>query len=154
MSETCSILMVEDDAGVRTALAEALDCEGFDVRSAANGRDALAVLERWRPSLILMDLGMPIMDGWAFREELRRRPGLADIPVIVLSAAPWDPGHIDGLDAVDFISKPCEIDGLVAAIRRAIGSVRADSLEAFPRLPTQAGGAGSPMTASRRPRRV
>ena len=154
MPETCSVLMVDDDPGVRTALAAALDCEGFDVRSAANGRDALAVLGRWRPHLILLDLGMPIMDGWAFREELRRRPDLADIPVIVLSAARSDRGHIDELDAVDVISKPCELDGLVAAIRRAIGSVRADALEEFPPLPAQAGAAGRPTPASHRPRRV
>src|SRR4051812_4780542 len=90
MSATCSILVVEDDAGVRTALADALDLEGFEVRLAANGRDALGVLGRWRPDLILTDLDMPIMDGWSLRDELRRRADLADIPVIVLSAALWD----------------------------------------------------------------
>src|SRR6476620_7444871 len=108
MTETCAVLVVEDDVGVRSALADALHSEGFHVRSAADGRDALAVLDRWHPDLIVTDLHMPMMDGWAFLAELRRRAGLADIPVVVLSAGPWDQIHIEGLDAAAYLRKPCD----------------------------------------------
>jgi CheY-like chemotaxis protein len=135
MSETCSVLVVEDETSVRTMLAEALSSEGFAVRAAADGRDALSVLERWRPDIILTDLNMPIMDGWAFRAELRRRPHLADIPVMVLSAASGSRLlHIDGLDAVAIMAKPCDLDALIDAIRRAAAPGRTEPLEPFPRL--------------------
>jgi len=123
MFATCSILVVEDDAGVRAVLADALDLEGFEVRLAANGRDALGVLGRWRPDLILTDLDMPIMDGWSLRDELHRRADLAHIPVIVLSAALWDRDKHDSLGAVEFMAKPFELDALLATIRRAVCTV-------------------------------
>src|SRR5581483_10950225 len=68
------VLVVEDDRGIRDLLAAVLTDEGFDVRQAANGKEALAVLERWQPDAILLDLMMPVMDGWTFRREQRRRP--------------------------------------------------------------------------------
>jgi len=148
MSDSCSVLVVEDEAMMRTALAEMLSLEGFDVRSAANGRDALGVLGRWRPDLILTDLHMPVMDGWAFRDELRRRADLANIPVVVLSAAPRHQVRIDGLDAAAFLAKPCDLDALVAAIRRAVGSVAAEPMEAFPRLPSDEDAAAGAMIES------
>lgn len=126
MSVSCSVLVVEDEAMVRSVLAEALSLEGFDVRSAADGRDALAVLGRWHPDVILTDLSMPRMDGWTFREELRRRTDLADIPVIVLSAALWDRDRLAALDAVEFMPKPCDLDALVDAVRRAVGGEALD----------------------------
>ena len=126
MSVSCSVLVVEDEAMVRSVLAEALSLEGFDVRSAADGRDALAVLGRWHPDVILTDLSMPRMDGWTFREELRRRTDIADIPVIVLSAALWDRDRLAALDAVEFMPKPCDLDALVDAVRRAVGGEALD----------------------------
>jgi CheY-like chemotaxis protein len=122
MSNTCSVLVIEDDALVRELLAQALSLEGFNVRSAADGRDALAVLAHWSPDLILTDLSMPRMDGWAFQEELRRRPDLSDIPVIVLSAALLDRDRLAGLHAAELLSKPCDLEALVGAIRRALGT--------------------------------
>jgi CheY-like chemotaxis protein len=151
MSGTCAVLVVEDEAIVRAVLAEVLSLEGFDVRSAADGRDALAVLEHWCPNLILMDLNMPRMDGWAFLEELRRRPDLADIPVIVLSAALRDKDRLNRLHAVDVLPKPSDLDMLIGAIRRALGTVTPESLEELAPLPVQEGTAGVPMTESSRP---
>jgi len=132
MTDACAVLVVEDDAGIRTVLADALGDEGFCVRSAAHGRDALAVLEHWHPDLIVTDLSMPVMDGWAFREEIRRRPQVADIPVVVLSAGRWERVRIDGLDAAAFLAKPCDLDALVATIRRVVGG---ESLDGSARLP-------------------
>ena len=74
INEIYDTLMVPASDEVSTEyglLAEAVSLEGFDVRSAADGRDALAVLAHWSPDLILTDLSMPRMDGWAFQEELR-----------------------------------------------------------------------------------
>ena len=82
-----SILIVEDDSDLREALSEVLRDEGYSVESAADGREALDRLRRdLRPSLILLDLTMPVMNGWQFRAEQRRDPALSEIPVVVLSA--------------------------------------------------------------------
>ena len=67
MPEPCAVLVVEDDQDLRDMLADVLTDEGFDVRTAAHGELALAMLEQWRPHVILLDLNMPVMDGWTFR---------------------------------------------------------------------------------------
>ena len=98
--------------------------------------------------MILLDLGMPIMDGWALLEELRRRPNLGDIPVIVLSAALWDQTRIDGLGTLAFLPKPCDLDALVATIREAIDAPETGTLEAFPVLSTDEHIPRAPVTES------
>jgi CheY-like chemotaxis protein len=79
------VLVVDDDSDARTLLEMALSAEGYLVRSAANGADALRVLRRWRPHVILLDLAMPVMDGFAFRAAQLLDPSLAAIPVICVS---------------------------------------------------------------------
>src|SRR5947208_16254859 len=82
------LLVVEDDADVRHALTLFLEGAGHTVRTAANGREALEQLHaNGRPDLIVLDLAMPVMNGWEFRGHQRRDPALADIPVGVLTAA-------------------------------------------------------------------
>ena len=108
--------MVEDDDVVRGTLVEALTAEEYDVRAAENGRVALAVLEGWRPDLILLDLMMPVMDGWAFREEQRRRPGVSDIPVILLSASRELSRAREALAPRVALAKPFELDELLDAV--------------------------------------
>ena len=71
------VLVVDDDLSIQGFLAEALADEGYGVRTAANGREALAILREWRPDLILLDLMMPEMDGWEFRGEQRALPGVS-----------------------------------------------------------------------------
>ena len=76
-----SILVVDDDPDIRTSLAEILGDEGYRVAGARNGREALDYLRRrTRPSLILLDMMMPDMDGWLFRREQQKLPELASIP--------------------------------------------------------------------------
>ena len=82
----CTVLVVDDERLIRDVLAEFLRDAGYDVANAENGRIALAVLERRLVDVILLDLMMPVMDGFAFRARLLESPGLAHIPVIVLSA--------------------------------------------------------------------
>jgi CheY-like chemotaxis protein len=118
VAEPCAVLLVEDDDHIREVFAELLSSEGFAVRTAANGREALDILDEWRPNLILLDLDMPEMNGREFRAEQRRNPQLAPIPVIVLSAGVLA-ASVEDLQAAEFMAKPCDIDALVAAIRRA-----------------------------------
>jgi CheY-like chemotaxis protein len=112
------ILVVEDDYTIRESIAELLQDEGFFVRCAANGAEALARLTvEDAPNLILLDLMMPVMDGWSFRQALRQDPRLARIPVIVLSGNALDPGS--AALAVDaYLSKPFEVDVLLAEVNR------------------------------------
>jgi CheY-like chemotaxis protein len=84
MSKT-TVLVVDDDADARTLLELALSAEGLAVKSAVNGADGLKVARRWRPDVILLDLAMPVMDGYAFRAAQLLDPLLAAIPVICVS---------------------------------------------------------------------
>ena len=89
-SEPASILVAEDDPGQREHIAQALSLAGWKVREAADGREALQQVEAQRPAVILLDLIMPNMDGFEFLEELRRRPGGEEVPVIVVTAKDLD----------------------------------------------------------------
>jgi CheY-like chemotaxis protein len=81
-----SVLVVDDDPDVRVLLETYLELEGFDVQTACNGSDALQQLRDTRPSVILLDLMMPVMDGVEFRRHQQGQPDLRDIPVVCLSA--------------------------------------------------------------------
>jgi CheY-like chemotaxis protein len=110
------ILVVEDDDDVRASIAEMLTDAGYDVVTATDGSRALEVL-RADPAfaLIVLDLFMPVMNGWRFREEQKREPAIAGIPVLALSArraqAPID------ADAV--LSKPMKLTDLLEAVGRS-----------------------------------
>src|SRR5262245_34872901 len=81
------VLIVDDDYDIRATLHEILSDEGYDVASSANGFEALQALRSGTaPCLILLDLMMPVMDGWQFRAQQLSDPTLASIPVVVLSA--------------------------------------------------------------------
>lgn len=83
------ILVVDDDADIRESLVEILTSEGFSTVSAGNGREALQLLRQGslQPCLILLDLMMPVMDGFQFLEERNKDPSLADTPVVIITAA-------------------------------------------------------------------
>ncbi len=113
------ILIIDDDAGARDALSSILGDEGFDVICVVGGREALDHLRSApRPSVILLDLTMPEMDGWEFRSAQKQDPSLCSIPVIVVSAAgPFDGTPIDDIN-VEIIRKPVDIEQLLQAIQR------------------------------------
>ena len=111
-----NVLIVDDQEAIRATLRTALDDEGFTVETAANGREALDILERWKPCVILLDLMMPVMDGWAFREE-QRRAG-STVPVVLLSAAGGLDEHERSLGAAAVISKPFDIDRVISTIEK------------------------------------
>ena len=110
---------MEDDSDLREALSEVLRDEGYTVAMAADGREALDHLRREsRPSLILLDLTMPVMNGWQFRDEQRRDPDLSEIPVVVLSASDRLAEKMRPLGVTDYVRKPIELGHLLRMIER------------------------------------
>lgn len=117
------VLIVDDDAAIRRMLSRHLTLDGFTVAEAENGQAALAYLRNGgEASVILLDLRMPVMDGWTFRREQRLDPTLAHIPVVVLSGADADRFH--ELDAAAAFDKPARMSDLVPCLRHLCGSTR------------------------------
>ena len=114
-----SILLVEDDEIVRRAIQMVLEWEGYQVKCALNGQEALDYLrEGNRPSLILLDIMMPVLDGEQFRREQLRDPALASIPVIVVSAATF----AESVNAVHHVRKPFEVQDLLNVIHEQVAA--------------------------------
>ena len=112
-----TILLVEDDLDIRDVVQEVLEEQGHDVVPARTGRQALDFLaldSQSPPDLVILDLMMPIMTGWQVLETIRRSPQLADIPVVVVTAATQD----RPLGAQAFLRKPFDIRDLLETIRR------------------------------------
>lgn len=113
------ILLVEDDDANRDAMCDFLREEGYVVVGAENGARAMELLrEGLEPALILLDLMMPVMNAWEFRAAQRREPALADIPVILLSAGHRIEEEARRFGAAGVISKPPDLDELLAHIAR------------------------------------
>jgi two-component system OmpR family response regulator len=126
MSDGRRVLVVDDDPIIQGFLLDALTDEGYEVRTAPNGRDALAVADSWRPDLIVLDLMMPVMDGRTFRARQRERAELCDVPVVVLSATRDIREQADGLDPAGVFSKPFDLETLLDAVDRLTGPAAAD----------------------------
>lgn len=112
------ILVIDDDREIRETLGEVLDDAGHTTVLASDGREGLQVLRRGlRPDAIVLDLMMPVMNGWDFRVEQRNDPALNEIPVVVLSASASDPEAIClelGIDTC--LTKPSQLDDLLDAL--------------------------------------
>jgi len=108
------ILVVDDNRNTRDSLILLLQSEDYDADGVENGREALRVLrDGYDACLILLDLMMPVMDGWAFRVEQRKDPTLKDIPVVVLSAAMNPAQEAARLGAIAGLGKPLDIARLL-----------------------------------------
>lgn len=116
------ILLIEDDADIRGMIAQLLELEGYRVEVCANGADALEVLRHCgreeKPGLILLDLMMPVMNGWQFRAEQARDPELDEIPVVVMSGDGRVTERAPPVRAASFLKKPVDLDVLLETIRR------------------------------------
>jgi DNA-binding response OmpR family regulator len=132
------ILVVDDDTDIRALLRELLERRGFSVAEAADGRQALQELYGGRPDLVLLDVGMPGMDGWTTLERIRE---LSDVPVVMLTARSAELEKTRGLraGADDYVTKPFGRQELLARIeglprhrggRVVLGCVRHDRLRA------------------------
>lgn len=119
MMTTPSVLVVEDHADTRHMVEEYLQLHGFATVGAENGADALGKLREHTPAVILLDLTMPVMDGWQFRQEQQRlTEAVARVPVVVLSALHDCARHAQALGAIDFLPKPIDLDRLTALVAR------------------------------------
>ena len=120
ISNSKTILIVEDDLDIREAMVELLEGEGYKVLTAADGDKALAVLQTQLPDLILLDLMMPIKDGFEFRREQLANVKFKNIPVIIMTADSNIENKKSNMMANDFIKKPLEIDSALLTIQKVI----------------------------------
>ena len=116
-----TVLVVDDEPDIRATVAEMLEIEGYAVEEAANGADALRAIERRAPDLILLDMRMPVLDGWGVAAELNRRD--VDIPIVVMTAARDAARWATEIAATASLSKPFGFDDLI----RTVSEVRASA---------------------------
>ncbi|TMA25426.1 MAG: response regulator [Deltaproteobacteria bacterium] len=114
------ILIVDDDPDILQTLGLCLSTEGYRVLMASNGKEALEVLSNERPSAILLDLMMPVMDGWQFVAELEKR-GWRRAPLLILSADRAVQGHAVKLRAEAHLAKPFDLDELLGKVQQLTG---------------------------------
>jgi two-component system, chemotaxis family, chemotaxis protein CheY len=120
------ILVVEDDANIRDVVQLALTDEGYVVETAPNGASALELAERARPDLILLDMRMPVMDGWAFARTYRERPG-PHAPIVVLTASRMAAEWAAEVAAQGYVGKPFDLEEVLTAVAHHVrppGSAR------------------------------
>jgi CheY-like chemotaxis protein len=114
------VLIVEDDDSIRETLRIVLETHGYSVSTAANGKEGIDLLLKTPlPCLILLDLMMPVMDGWSFVEALEQETALAAIPVVVVTAFSEAKRSIK---AKEIIKKPVDIDLLLSVVKRYCGA--------------------------------
>ncbi len=122
---SASILVVDDDPDILNALSEVMTEEGFVVRIARDGQEALNLVETAPPGLILLDLRMPVMDGREFGTRIRSCPDWANIPIIILSADQNAGSTARDLDAVGYLGKPFELNALLGLVHSVLPPVAA-----------------------------
>src|SRR5881227_864707 len=111
------VLLVDDDPEILESTQFLLESEGYQVELAHNGREALDLLPNVKPSVILLDLMMPVMDGWQFVAELEHR-GRRDVPLLILSADRSVQGHAEQLRANGHLAKPFDLDELLGKVQQ------------------------------------
>jgi CheY-like chemotaxis protein len=116
------ILLVEDQSDLRRLYAQQLELSGFDVIEAGNGADALTHIAAHSPDVVLMDLSLPILDGWEATRRIKTDERTAHIPVVALTAhdGSGDLQRATRAGCDWFVPKPCPPDALVAEVRRVL----------------------------------
>ena len=125
------VLIVEDESALREALAQDLSDEGYELQSARDGLEAVNCLKKGnRPDVILLDLSMPVVNGWEFRMFQKRDPELARIPVILITAGGYSREEVAWLEPSAMIPKPIDLSVLLAVVRRfCAGADEADEAD-------------------------
>lgn len=118
------VLLVDDDPDLRNAVALVLRIEGFTPLLARDGREALQVLETEMPGVILLDMKMPVMDGWEFTRLAREKYGAQLAPIVVLTAGENPAARAVEIGAQGWLGKPFEIDDLRDEVRRQLEAPR------------------------------
>lgn len=123
---SATVLVVEDDAAVRTTTRLVLERHGFAVVTATDGQDALDVLDRQRVDIAVVDVSMPRMDGITLLRRLRATPQFRELPVLLLTARDLPGDQVSGLEAGadDYVVKPFDSDVLAARLRTLLRRVR------------------------------
>jgi DNA-binding response OmpR family regulator len=114
------ILVVDDDRDVRTFVSVALEMTGYSVRSVGDGQEALDALARQAADLVVLDLNMPVMDGWTFCVERSRRPELVGVPVVIMSARHYLTDRTLPCDPIAVLEKPFPLDTLLRVVADAV----------------------------------
>jgi CheY-like chemotaxis protein len=122
------VLVVDDEPTIRDLIAEALREADFEVEIASNGVEALSLMNRWVPDVVVLDLMMPRLDGSGFTQLMQLNPRFAGVPVLLVTAAYGAQQAAEQVGARAWLSKPFELDHLVAEVTRLAGS-------ALPRQP-------------------
>jgi CheY-like chemotaxis protein len=112
------VLVVDDDTDIRESISHLLEYEGYKVSTAGNGVEGFQRLLLERPSLILLDLMMPVMDGWQFKMEFDTRPDLVGIPIVVVSADGNIAEKSNSIGIKEFLTKPIDIDTLLGLVKK------------------------------------
>jgi len=112
------ILVIDDDPAILSTVADILLDEGYTVQKASNGVEGLAALEQRSPALILLDMRMPVLDGWGFVQALRER-GL-EVPLLVMTAAQDARRWAHEVGATGFVAKPFDLHELLAAVEQIV----------------------------------
>jgi CheY-like chemotaxis protein len=121
------ILVVDDDPAIRDVVADILEMSDYAVRTASNGAEALAKIREEPPAAVLLDLMMPVMNGWDFLRVCRREPQCASIPIAIMSAARDASAVADEMGAQAFLAKPFELDAVLQVLDRLAPAVRVSS---------------------------
>jgi CheY-like chemotaxis protein len=116
------VMVVDDDDDTRNTLVEILEHLKYDVAEAKHGLEAFTQLRTGvRPSVILLDLMMPVMDGFEFVAEVRKQPAYAEIPILVITAAGNAAAEAAKVSVAGSVQKPFHTEELLSAIRQAVG---------------------------------
>jgi len=110
------VLVVDDDPNLCDIISDVLEAEGYNTRVAANGREALELIREHKPRLILLDLMMPVMNGWELAAELKSRREWADIPIVIITADYHAVRKKEETGARAVITKPFDIDQLAEVV--------------------------------------
>ncbi|WP_224364277.1 response regulator [Hyalangium versicolor] len=119
------LLVIDDDHDILLSLQDALEMEGYHVATASTGREALESLKHGlRPDLILLDLMMPDISGWAFRAWQRSHSEFASIPVVVVSGQGLSSPEVAQLGVAGYLPKPLDLDDLLDTVARFVPPAR------------------------------
>lgn len=117
------IMVVDDDADQRELLSATLTAMGYEVGCAENGQVALDLMEERMPDLVLLDLRMPVMSGWAVLEALKNMPRARNVPILIISGYGYE-WEAELVGAAGYISKPIDIDFLRQKVTQLVGPPR------------------------------
>lgn len=114
MAHEKPILVIDDDPDILSTVVQILEFEGYTVETATNGVEGLKVIDRVRPRLVLLDMRMPVMDGWGFARVLKDRGN--HLPILVMTAARDAHRWAQEIGAKGYVSKPFDLPELLAAV--------------------------------------